>query len=146
MAFLTVVAAFMFQVRIDALGGLAQHEMPAAQSQLDMSQMDMSHMDMSGGHGHSHEHGHGQSAHSPDASLPPSAPTFPTPATHDHAAHCPFCLSNAFALEAGVVGLPQGPPQYAPKPFVHVILFVAAFVPHADARAPPVTPLIGLPA
>lgn len=126
MALLTVVAAFMFQMRIDALGQLnpvqtsshAGHQIPASSS---------THIGHSG-----HHH------HQAQSSSPAPTPRQPEPSNHHHSAHCPFCLTNAFGLEAGITELPQGPPDYLPAPELQPVSAYLAVFNIADARAPPV--------
>jgi len=70
------------------------------------------------------------------ALLDTSAPNAP-PAPHDHAAHCPFCFTAAFALEAAGVALPSvviGGMERAATAYRRPVLAAPA---HADARAPP---------
>lgn len=124
LALLTVLASFAFQVRGEALGALGGVRTTAsaaasreAPTHGEDSAAPMSHA--------------GHTSHSP-------RPTSGEPDPHQgHGAHCPFCLSNAFALEAGVIGLPQGPPDFLPQPTPGAGVCVVAAVRHADARAPP---------
>ncbi|MFC3861879.1 hypothetical protein ACFOPQ_14015 [Deinococcus antarcticus] len=138
MALLTVVAAFMFPARVDGLGQLHPdspghggiHGEPGIHQKV---------MPETGDHAQHHhlktpppvKQAHHHPAH------PPTVPRQPEPASHQHSAHCPFCITNAFALEGGIEGLPTGPPDFlpSPEPFVRPV-FLAA--PHAvQARAPP---------
>lgn len=64
----------------------------------------------------------------------PSAPNNPA---HKHAAHCPFCFSAAFALEAQgfVLALAEAArPAFLRSPYLQPHLLE---VRHAEARAPP---------
>lgn len=80
---------------------------------------------------------HGMAVSSaPDLSAAaPNAP--PHPHDHAHVAHCPFCFTSAFALEAdGVVVVWAGfrlPERAAP---LHARVYLAALR-HGDPRAPP---------
>lgn len=114
-AVLTVVAAFMFQVRLDGLGSLTA---PVVQAPMTH----MAGMEMHGG-------GHHEAAE-------PQLPQ-PNHSDHQHSAHCPFCVSNAFALEAGIVGLPQGPPTVQPQPELIRHFHLPQLVLTINARAPP---------
>lgn len=133
LALLAVWAALLFPLRQDALGGLLGASVPMAgmQTGMDMSDTDLADTDMAEMEGMTHAH------HAPQPA--PAAPS-PKPAAHDHTAHCPFCVTNAFALEAGIVGLPQGPPAYLPLPLPLLIAVTLRAVAAADARAPPLFP------
>ena len=87
---------------------------------MDMSDMNMAGMNVGAGHEH----------------------RAPAAGQHDHAGHCPFCFTAAFALEAVDVSAPLGtfsadalhaPPERR-SPFV-------AAARHPDARAPPHFPV-----
>ena len=67
-----------------------------------------------------------------DTVNPPHAPA------HDHAGHCPFCFTAAFALESLAFGVPFFSPDCAEPPVPERLAAprVPAF--HKDARAPPV--------
>lgn len=126
LALLTVLASFMFQTRVGALGDLTPRTVSAAQLQALLL-----------GGVHCGEKAqttvpdpHAQHSHTSHSSQP-------TDEHSAHGAHCPFCLTNAFALEAGIVGLPQGPPATLPQPVRSAELCVLAAVSYADARAPP---------
>lgn len=125
LAVLTVVAAFAFQARV---GGMVDLPMPGT---LGMAQM--------AGHP-----GHPMAGM---AAGPSSSATLPVPQPqpghgdregHKHAAHCPFCVTGAFALEAGVLPLPTAPPRQTSQPLSLAVADVPAAPRHADARAPPV--------
>ena len=132
LALLAVWAALLFPLRQDALGGLLGAFAPHVSiAGMDMPNTLMAASDMAEMEGMTHAH------HAPQPA--PAAPS-PKPATHDHAAHCPFCVTNAFALEAGIVGLPQGPPAYLPLPLPLLIAVTLRAVAAADARAPPLFP------
>lgn len=133
MALLTVIAALVFQLRIDALGQLgpaqtspanhAEHQMPATES------IHSGHTTHTTGHQH----------HQARQPQPTPRPTRqPEPSPHQHSAHCPFCLTNAFGLEAGITGLPQGPPDFLPAPEAQILPVYLAVISSVDARAPPV--------
>ncbi|MBB6018312.1 hypothetical protein ACFP9V_24565 [Deinococcus radiopugnans] len=130
LAALTLVAAFAFQLRAGGMVDLAQatgavtlrgagpvgvrfshHSAPPVSSPLQ----------------------------SPQAGFPPSPRPGrdPTKEGHHHAAHCPFCVTGAFALEAGVLPLPTAPPRLAARRLASVPAHHPATVRHADARAPP---------
>lgn len=122
LAVLTVVAAFAFQARV---GGMLDLPMPG-----------MSGMERMAGHG---------MARMPAG--PSAAAPLPVPQpqqgqgdreSHNHAAHCPFCVTGAFALEAGVLPLSTAPPQQTPQAQLFTAFDLAAAIRHADARAPPV--------
>ena len=133
LALLAVWAALLFPLRQDALGGLLGASVPMAgmQKVAGMSDAEMADTDMAEMEGMTHAH------HAPQPA--PAAPS-PKPAAHDHTAHCPFCVTNAFALEAGIVGLPQGPPAYLPLPLPLLLAVTLRAVAAADARAPPLFP------
>lgn len=124
LALLTVMAAFMFQLRLDALGGLeaSPHGAHGALRSTATAMAEMADPPAA------HHHSAVQSAPGP-ATLPQSQ--------HNHTAHCPFCLTNAFGLQASVEALPPGPPDYLPLAQSEALEPFLAFARHADARAPP---------
>ncbi|SMB81464.1 hypothetical protein SAMN00790413_04590 [Deinococcus hopiensis KR-140] len=67
-----------------------------------------------------------------------AAPNAP-PAGHDqqHAAHCPFCFTSAFALEAAGVSLALPGSLRSPWLALKLAPLHLAQVRHADPRAPP---------
>ncbi|WP_420597082.1 hypothetical protein [Deinococcus sp.] len=80
--------------------------------------------------------GHGEHQHHAAANEQPS-PTQPHESRHNHAAHCPFCFSAAFALEAWAVSLSVGAvghPVFVPLAYREPHLIVAGLI---SARAPP---------
>lgn len=122
LALLTVLASFAFQLRVDALGGL-RAERTVSVTQLEAMLEQSTHC------------GEAQTQHAHHA---PRQPAPHLPDEHaGHGAHCPFCLTNAFALEAGIVGLPQGPPHHLPTSDKGAEFCVLDAPSHADARAPP---------
>ncbi len=115
------MAAFAFQARV---GGMVDLSMPGT---LGVTQM--------AGH---------QMAGMPAG--PSSASTLPVPQpqpgqgdreSHQHAAHCPFCVTGAFALEAGVLPLPTAPPRQTPQAQLYAPAHLPTAPRHADARSPP---------
>lgn len=129
MAVLTVLAAFAFQVRADGNmpGWWAALVMPAHAPMSGMPQMPMSGPTAMDHHAGQHEQP-GRGSPAPEK-------------LHDHSAHCPFCVTNAFALDdapvelvsaGNVVGWPQ---DTAP------LTIIPRLNQHADARAPPPPPL-----
>ncbi|GAA4006589.1 hypothetical protein GCM10022631_17620 [Deinococcus rubellus] len=63
-----------------------------------------------------------------------------SPNSHNHAAHCPFCFSAAFALEAQgfVLALAEAPHlTFLHLPYLQPHLLAPR---HAEARAPPMKP------
>ncbi|QFP77043.1 hypothetical protein [Deinococcus sp. AJ005] len=128
MAVLTVLAAFAFQARV---GGMVDLPMLGMSGMVRMAGYPMS--------------GH-QMAGMPVGPSAASALPVPQPQqgqgdreSHNHAAHCPFCVTGAFALEAGVLPLPTAPPRQISRPLPLAVADVPAVPRHADARAPPVS-------
>lgn len=70
-------------------------------------------------------------------SLTDAAPN--APPTHDHHpdAHCPFCLTAAFALAAAPVVAVAATLQAPSQPTSVPLTLALAVIRHADARAPP---------
>ncbi|WP_102124855.1 hypothetical protein [Deinococcus planocerae] len=66
----------------------------------------------------------------------PRRPSVP----HAHGAHCLFCLTQAYGLEASVPELVTGSPRSPPPPAVFTLPMSRALPRHADARAPPPWP------
>ncbi|GBF04656.1 hypothetical protein DAERI_020253 [Deinococcus aerius] len=62
------------------------------------------------------------------------------PVPHAHGAHCLFCLTQAYGLEASVPELVTGSPRSPPPPGVFTLPVSRALPRHADARAPPPRP------
>lgn len=60
------------------------------------------------------------------------------PEKHKHTAHCPFCVTGAFTLEAGVLPMLTAPPQRMRQTGAFSPTYLPALPRHADARAPPV--------
>ncbi|THF87250.1 hypothetical protein E7T09_08885 [Deinococcus sp. KSM4-11] len=143
LALLTVVASFAFLTRqpepsgggglpavMGVMAGMATPEPPRAA--LTSSAMDRAPKVR----GDATPHAVRMSAPHDLALLDTSAPNAP-PASHDHAAHCPFCFTAAFALEAAGVALPSvviGGMEWAATAYRRPVLAAPA---HADARAPP---------
>ncbi|GGO31458.1 hypothetical protein [Deinococcus humi] len=118
LALLTVVAAFAFQMRA---GGMATLPSPQPPRTAQMA-------------------GH---AMTQAPTVPAAVPGVPVQGSHreseshNHGAHCPFCVTGAFALEAGVLPLPNGPPVLSPQVLLSTPGPRPAALRHADARAPP---------
>ena len=112
-ALLAVLASFAYLTR-------QPENLAGALSLPALAGMDMSGMEEGGMPGHSHH-------------VPPS------PASqHGHAAHCPFCFSTSFALEAQAFVLALNlvaPITFADAAYLAPHLLAAR---HAKARAPPV--------
>ncbi|WP_295816584.1 DUF2946 family protein [uncultured Deinococcus sp.] len=87
--------------------------------------------------GHAGMAGHHVSA---AAHATPAGAALQTPGrgAHDHAAHCPFCFTAAFALGAAPSMAVAGPPTVAAGPVAARVGTPAGHARHADARAPPV--------
>lgn len=145
LAFLTVVASFMHLTRLPEMGGLGVMSFMTGQvataPQTVEAQAHAGHaqhvappkplkMDCLPGH---EQH---DPATAPDlTSAAPNAP--PAHSGHDSAAHCPFCLTPAFALEAVGFSLPfvgALTHRWAGLTWVAPAL---KLVRHAEARAPP---------
>ncbi|WP_075831769.1 DUF2946 family protein [Deinococcus marmoris] len=123
LAVLTVVAAFAFQARV---GGMLDLPMPGMSGMVRMA-----------------GHGMARMPPGPSSTAPLPAPQ-PQPGqgdreSHNHAAHCPFCVTGAFALEAGVLPLSTAPPQQTPQAQLFTVVDLPAAIRHADARAPPIS-------
>lgn len=114
LALLAVLASFAFLSR--------QPVMTALPRAVDV------HAGMTGHHG------------SAEAHATPTGATLQTPGSggHDHAAHCPFCFTAAFALGAAPSTAVAGPPTVAAGPVATQVDTPAGHAGHADARAPPV--------
>lgn len=120
---LCLVASFAYLTRepqtgLPDLNGAPSLAAPTGMTGMDMSG-DMGGMDMDQAAHAAHDH--------------PSAPVNPA----HHAAHCPFCFSAAFALEAqGFVLALTGAIRsgFLCPPYPHPHLLAAR---HAEARAPP---------
>ncbi|MDV6373998.1 DUF2946 family protein [Deinococcus arenicola] len=124
MAVLTVIAAFAFQARV---GGMTDMDMggPAPVSMSGMAGHDMAGMG-------------NPSPSSAHRTVPPQAPPQGGQReSHNHAAYCPFCVTGAFALEAGVLPFSTAPPYLALQPLPFAQAHLPALPRHADARAPP---------
>jgi len=65
----------------------------------------------------------------------PNAP--PVPADHNHAGHCPFCFTAAFALMAEGATLSVTFSRTAMQPEARYVRPLLTVFSHADARAPP---------
>ena len=118
MAVLTVVAAFAFQMRA---GGMATLPSPQAPRTAQMA-------------------GHGMAEVPTLSAAVPEVPvqgSHRESESHNHGAHCPFCVTGAFALETGVLPLPNGPPVLTPQALLSTPGHRPATPRHADARAPP---------
>lgn len=127
LAFLTVLASFVFQLRVDAIGGLTPAPLSVSELQAALAQGTLCGAEKPSAPVQSHHTRHSRHSSGGAGSDP-----------HDgHKAHCPFCVTNAFALEVGVTGLPQGPPDFLPQPDFSASFRLVAHVRHADARAPP---------
>lgn len=140
MALLTVVAAFMFQMRLDALGGLmplVQHAgHPVSQVHNPLSEVVPSATGPLCGEvgGGSHSHSSAPSAQSGPARQAPA----PRESGHGHSEHCPFCVTNAFGLEAADLPLVEEASNHLPHPRPQPRAPSLSAWRHADARAPPV--------
>lgn len=124
MALLTVMAAFVFQARAD--GSMPGLLMPVPVQSGTVPQPSSQSMPM----GHHHSMPMTTETEQPEQRSNPTK-------EHNHSAHCPFCVTNAFALDDGVVGLPNAPPSLLAQP-IHLQLHAVKPLPRtADARAPP---------
>lgn len=87
----------------------------------------------------------GSAALSPDQSaslvgapdLTDAAPNAPSPAAHDHAAHCIFCFTSAFALEADGAFMLLALGHWVWRALVCYARPHVLAARHVDARAPP---------
>lgn len=76
--------------------------------------------------------------HGTGPSLTDAAPNAPPAHDHHHSdAHCPFCFTAAFALEAETVTARADDSPVAPTPTNVPLTLALAIVRHADPRAPP---------
>lgn len=62
------------------------------------------------------------------------------PVTHADGAHCLFCLTQAYGLEASAPDLVMGSSRSPPLPAVFTLPVGRTPTRHADARAPPLGP------
>ncbi len=76
-------------------------------------------------------------AHDPAPRAPALDHGGPNAPPHDHAAHCPFCFTAAFALEAPGVALPAPEGARLERPLPARPEHTPRVQTHADARAPP---------
>ena len=116
LALLTVLAAFAFQARVGGMVAMPEVGSGPGSAARHAPQPAQPAAD--------HRHGQGQSRRGHQEG-------------HHPGAHCPFCVTGAFALEAGVLPLPTASPRLASPtpPLAPDHLPVA--VRHVDARAPP---------
>lgn len=111
LALLTLLASFAYLTREPGVGpDLAGMTHQAAQPMPDMAEPPPA--------AHSHSEG-------------------PGPASHDHAAHCPFCFTAAFALESQAPGVPRVSGSWPSAPLPPLPALPGLALVHADARAPP---------
>lgn len=143
LALVTVAASFVYLNRAPAFGGLSGMTTPGLASDMnDMPGMERVERTPAPADArpaaHPAAHPPADLTHVTRASPQTSpAPNAPPAAPHDHAAHCPFCFTAAFALEADgpAVRVRAGPPGWPPLDayvWPHVLV-----TRHVHARAPP---------
>lgn len=119
-ALLCLLASFAYLMREpDDLSGAFERPALRGMAGMDLSG-DMAGMDMGQADQAAHDH-----------------PSIPIDPAHNHAAHCPFCFSAAFALEAQgfVLALAEAArPAFLHFPYLQPHLLALR---HAEARAPP---------
>lgn len=125
------MAAFAFQMRV---GGMVEMgRMGGAMT-----------MPMAGQAGEMAPHHSAAQVRSPLQSPEAVSPLSPSSGRHhnqegqNHGPHCPFCVTGAFALEAGVLPLSTAPPRQTSRAQFYATVHLAVAIRHADARAPPV--------
>lgn len=103
----------------------------------DRAGMDMPDMAMSSPDAGAHAHAYADAAPAPTPGLSDAAPNAPPHHSHTSDAHCPFCLTAGFALEAQPAIFIFGPAARALWAAPVCLEPLLAPVRHADARAPP---------
>ncbi|WP_420596843.1 hypothetical protein [Deinococcus sp.] len=145
-ALLWLLASLAYITREQQMGQMQAGQMPGMSAGMQVkpsqtvSEMEPIARQMAHGSPHANVHQHAapsgpDAATSEHASHDPNAP--PAPTQHNHAGHCPFCFTAAFALDGVALGVSPSSPAQTEPPAAERLAAprVSAF--HKNARAPP---------